>query len=198
MAIKIGLTGGIGSGKSVVAHLLETMRIPVYISDAESKKLTAENEEIKRELIGILGEELYKNGSLNKSLLASYIFSDPKHAQQVNQIIHPYVRLDFERWASKYICCEFVALESAILIEAGFNNEVDTIVMVYAPEELRLQRVVERDSSPIELIRKRMQCQMSDEEKMEYADYIIYNDGVNPLIPQLEMIFMELRSKIQS
>ncbi len=198
MAIKIGLTGGIGSGKSVVAHLLESMGIPVYISDVESKKLTAENEEIKRGLIEILGEKLYENGGLNKSLLASYIFSDPEHAKQVNQIIHPHVRLDFERWASQYICCEFVALESAILIEAGFNNEVDIIIMVYAPEELRLQRVVGRDSSSIELIHKRMQCQMSDEEKMEYADYIIYNDGFNALIPQLEKIFRELRSKIQS
>lgn len=198
MAIKIGITGGIGSGKSVVAHLLKVMGIPVYISDIESKRLTGESEDIKKQLIGILGERIYKDGSLNKQLLASYIFSDPNHAKQINQIIHPCVRQDFVEWTSKYDCLEFVALESAILIEAGFKNETDVVIMVYAPYNMRLQRAAERDSSSIESIRKRMQSQMNDEEKLKYADYIIYNDGSTPIIPQVEEIMRQLRDKIYS
>lgn len=189
MPIKIGITGGIGSGKSVVSRLLEVMGVPVYISDMETKHLTATDIRIRQALIALLGEEVYRNGELNKPMLASYLFSDPKHAKQVNSIIHPLVKRDFRQWVQLRNAFPIVGIESAILIEAGFSGEVDVVVMVYAPEEIRLQRAMERDASTRELIEKRIRSQMSDEKKRMQADFVIVNDGETPLIPQvLELI----------
>lgn len=189
MAIKIGITGGIGSGKSVVSRLLEVMGIPVYISDVETKRLTATDTVIRQELIALLGQEVYAGGTLNKSLLASYLFSTPRHARQVNGIIHPRVKTDFRRWVQLRTACPLVGIESAILIEAGFAGEVDVIVMVYAPEEIRIQRAMKRDVSSRELVEKRVRSQMGDEEKRLTADFVIVNDDKTPLIPQvLELI----------
>lgn len=137
MAIRIGITGGIGSGKSVVSHLLEIMGVPVYISDAESKRLTVNDAFIRRELTALLGENIYDGDELNKPMLASYIFGNSEHIRTVNGIIHPRVRDDFRQWVVRHAACPIVGMESAILIEAGFAGEVDAVVMVYAPEEDR-------------------------------------------------------------
>ena len=186
MAIKIGLTGGIGSGKSVVSHLLKTMGIPVYIADDESKRITSTDAFIKQQLINLLGDEVYINGVLNKNLLAAYIFSDAEHAKIVNEIIHPRVKEDFVKWVDKNSKHPVVAIESAILIEAGFTDEVDIVAMVYAPMDLRLQRLALRDSSSSkEQILKRIQSQMDDEKKKALADIIIVNDEQIPVIPQV-------------
>ncbi|MCD8183808.1 MAG: dephospho-CoA kinase [Bacteroides sp.] len=185
MTTKIGITGGIGSGKSVVSRLLEAMGIPVYISDVETKKLTATDVRIRQELVALLGEEVYAGGELNKPMLASYLFSNPEHARRVNGIIHPQVKEDFRRWAQIRSEHPVVGIESAILIEAGFAGEVDTVVVVYAPEEVRIQRAMSRDAASRELIEKRIHSQMSDEIKREQADYVIINDDKTPLIPQV-------------
>lgn len=186
MAIKIGLTGGIGSGKSVVSHLLKTMGIPVYIADDESKRITSTDSLIKQQLINLLGQGVYINGVLNKNLLAAYIFSDAEHAKIVNEIIHPRVKEDFVKWVDKNSKYPVVAIESAILIEAGFTDEVDIVAMVYAPMDLRLQRLALRDSSSSkEQILKRIQSQMDDEKKKALADIIIVNDEQIPVIPQV-------------
>lgn len=186
MAIKIGLTGGIGSGKSVVSHLLKTMGIPVYIADDESKRITSTDTLIKQQLINLLGDEVYINGVLNKNLLAAYIFSDAEHAKIVNEIIHPRVKEDFVKWVDKNSKYPVVAIESAILIEAGFTDEVDIVAMVYAPMDLRLQRLALRDSSSSkEQILKRIQSQMDDEKKKALADFVIVNDEQIPVIPQV-------------
>ena len=170
MTIRIGITGGIGSGKSVVSRLLEVMGIPVYISDVETKQL------MMTDTCG---------GALNKPLLASYLFGSPGHARQINGIIHPRVKEDFRQWLRRRATCSMAGIESAILIEAGFAGEVDVVVMVYAPEEIRVQRAMKRDASSRELIEKRIRSQMSDEEKREQADFVIVNDGETPLIPQV-------------
>lgn len=185
MAIKIGITGGIGSGKSIVSRLFEIMGVPVYVSDVETKQLTATDTRIRRELIDLLGEEVYIDNELNKALLASYLFSDPEHARLVNGIIHPRVKADFRQWVEKHDSFPMVGIESAILIEAGFIGEVDVVVMVYAPEDIRLLRAMKRDASPRELIEKRIRSQMSDEEKRRIADYVIINDDSMALIPQV-------------
>jgi len=195
MSIKIGITGGIGSGKSVVSRLLEIMGIPVYIADVESKRLTATDPLIRRELISLLGEEVYQNGNLNKALLANYIFSDPIHAQKVNHIIHPQVKKDFRQWVFSHSHCDIIAMEAAILIEAGFANEVDHIVMVYAPLELRIARATKRDKSSREATIKRIQSQMSDEDKQAMATYTIFNDNTQPIIPQVETLIRALCNK---
>lgn len=189
MTIKIGITGGIGSGKSVVSRLLETMGIPVYISDIEAKRITNTDEVIRRELSALVGQDVFRNGELNRPLLASYIFGHPEHTKAVNGIIHPRVKADFRQWAARQTDQPLVGMESAILLEAGFRDEVDFLVMVYAPLELRVERAIKRDCSSREQIMKRIEAQASDEIKRKHADFVIVNDDETPLIPQvLELI----------
>ncbi len=195
MSIKIGITGGIGSGKSVVSRLLEVMGIPVYITDVESKRLTNTDPYIKEELSSLLGERVFADGVLNKPLLASYLFGHPDHARQVNGIIHPRVKNDFRSWVEKRALFPIVGMESAILIESGFADEVDVVVMVYAPLEIRIQRAVARDNSSRELIMKRIESQMNDEEKRKRADFVIVNDDDMPLIPQVLELISSLSEK---
>ncbi len=185
MSIRVGITGGIGSGKSVVSRLLELMGIPVYISDVESKRLTSCDPVIRRELCALLGDDVFLNGELNKPFLASYLFSDPAHAVRVNGIIHPRVKEDFREWVMRRNHAPVVAMESAILIESGFAGEVDVVVMVYAPLEVRVQRAMQRDRTTREQVLQRIHSQMSDEEKRAQAGYVIVNDGETPLIPQV-------------
>lgn len=191
MAIKIGITGGIGSGKSVVAKLLAWMGIPVYQTDAEAKRLMLSDADIRRELTAQVGSNAYNEKGLNKALLASYVFGNPEHTRQVNAIVHPKVRHDFRKWAGDSGRM-MVALESAILLEAGFRNEVDKVVMVYAPQEVRIERAIRRDSATREQIEKRIRSQMSDENKREAADFVIVNDGETPLIPQVLSLISSL------
>ena len=191
MAIKIGITGGIGSGKSVVAKLLAWMGIPVYQTDAEAKRLMLSDADIRRELTAQVGSNAYNEKGLNKALLASYVFGNPEHTRQVNAIVHPKVRHDFRKWAGNSGRM-MVAMESAILLEAGFRNEVDKVVMVYAPQEVRIERAIRRDSATREQIEKRIRSQMSDENKREAADFVIVNDGETPLIPQVLSLISSL------
>ena len=196
MAIRIGLTGGIGSGKSVVSRLLEVMGIPVYISDIEARRLMVSDEGIRRKLTLLLGEEVYIGGNLNKPLLASYLFGSAEHAAQVNAIVHPRVKDDFRLWCSARSERPLVGMESAILLEAGFREEVDKVVMVYAPLDVRIQRIVSRDASSRELIEQRIRHQMDDEEKRKMADYVIVNDGNSPLISQVLTLISSLSENI--
>lgn len=192
--IKIAITGGIGSGKSYVSHLLEDMNVPVYNADNEAKRLTVSDAGIRTALIALLGEEVYKNGVLNKPLLASYLFSDPVHIKRINSIIHPRVREDFAEWAKQWKDCEVVGMESAILFEAGFENTVDVVMMVYAPVDLRVERAMYRDGASEEQVRARIAAQMDDEEKRRRADFTVVNDGNRPLVPQLTEIMEQLKS----
>ncbi|TWV12476.1 dephospho-CoA kinase [Bacteroidaceae bacterium HV4-6-C5C] len=184
MAIKIGLTGGIGSGKSVVSRLFTVIGIPVYISDDEAKRLTVYDPFIRKELIALLGQNVYHADQLNKPLLASYVFASSMQADIVNGIIHPRVKNDFREWAGRQ-ANPFVALESAILVEAGFRQEVDILVMVYTPKDIRIERAMKRDGVSREQIEQRVRTQMNDEEKRMQADFLIINDGETPLIPQV-------------
>lgn len=195
MIIKIGITGGIGSGKSVVSRLLEIMEIPVYIADTESKRLTNTDPCIRKELSALLGEQVYVGAELNKPLLAAYLFGNANHAAKINGIIHPRVKKDFRRWAEERNGLPWVGMESAILIESGFAAEVDVVVMVYAPLETRIERAMRRDSTTRELVMKRIRSQMSDEEKREQADFVIVNDDDTPLIPQVMELISWLSKK---
>lgn len=190
MVTKIGLTGGIGSGKSVVSRLLRIMGIPVYDSDTEAKRIIATDHTVHRQLSELIGQDILRNGELNRSLLASYLFAKPNHAEGVNRIVHPRVKEDFIRWASSYEGEKtVVAMEAAILLEAGFKSEVDFVVMVYAPPEARIARAMKRDGLSREQVVARIDSQMCDELKRKQADFVITNDGETPLIPQvLELI----------
>lgn len=191
--ICIAITGGIGSGKSYVSALLEKEGIPVYNADNESKRLTAENAEIRRGLVSLLGEEVYAEGVLNKPVLASYLFANAENAARVNAIIHPCVKKDFKQWVEMHAERELVALESAILYESGFDDVVDSVLMVYAPKELRLKRAMLRDAASREQIEARMHAQMDDEEKRRKADFVVYNDGTLPLEEQLTSVINQIK-----
>lgn len=182
--IKIGITGGIGSGKSTVASLLELTGIPIYIADKESKQLTETSPTIRQKLTALFGNDLYTSMGLDRQKLASYIFNNPENLKQVNTIIHPEVNQHFFEWVGrqKTACC---AIESAILFESGFNHIVDITLMIYAPIEVRIQRALERDVASREEIIRRINNQMSDEDKKERSDYVITNDGQRAIIPQV-------------
>lgn len=184
--IKFAITGGIGSGKSYVSSLLEERGIPIYNADFESKRLTVQDEGIRKELVALLGEDIYQGATLNKPLLASYLFANSDNAVKVNSIIHPRVKDDFRRWVESQKDVPLVGLESAILYESGFDDVVDQVVMVYAPEAVRLQRAMKRDNATEEQVRARMSAQMDDEEKRSKADFVLMNDGIMPLDVQLD------------
>ncbi|MCI7286305.1 MAG: dephospho-CoA kinase [Parabacteroides sp.] len=194
--IKIGITGGIGSGKSVVAQLLSVHRIPVYIADDESKKLTNTSPVIRERLIHLFGPDIYTPEGLNKPALAKAIFGNKDLLLQVNQIIHPEVNKHFLTW-SEHQQQHGCAIESAILFESGFNQIVDVSLMVYAPLEIRIQRALQRDHSTEEALRKRIESQVSDEDKKLWADYIITNDGKQPLLPQVEKFLSQIFDNIR-
>ena len=193
--IKFAITGGIGSGKSYVSQLLEARGIPVYNADAESKRLTVACEDIRKDLIALLGEDVYQDGTLNKQLLASYLFASADNAARINAIIHPRVKSDFRDWAERHADEPLVGLESAILYESGFDDVVDSVWMVHAPEELRIERAMKRDRATEEQIRARMAAQMDDDEKCRRAHFVIRNDGSRDLDPQLDEIIVRLLKK---
>ena len=189
--IKIGITGGIGSGKSVVANILSLSGVPVYIADEESKKLTNHSPIIREKLIALFGKEIYSVEGLNKKLLASHIFHDPQQLQQVNQIIHPEVNRHFLEWVNKQTT-QICAIESAILFESGFDKVVDVSLMVYAPKGLRIERASKRDAAAKAEIERRINNQMADELKKDRSDYVIYNDDQHLLISQVEAFISQI------
>jgi len=174
--VKLGITGGIGSGKSYISSLLrEHLNVPVYDCDSEAKRLIGEDESIQQRLKELVGAHVYKEGKLQKSVLANYLFSDPHHAQKVNAIVHPVVKEDFQKWA-KFQQVEVIAVESAILYESGLDATVDKVIFVDAPKELRIQRVMQRDGSNRQQVEARIKMQRAEEQRQK-ADYIIENEG---------------------
>ena len=192
--IKLGITGGIGAGKSVVAAFLKTLRIPVYIADDESKRLISTSPRIKEQLIKLFGEELFAGGILNKALLASFIFENKDNLRAVNAIIHPEVMADFKAWSAKHADKKIVAMEAAILFESGFDKTMDFIVTVTAPQEERIERILKRNKTTREEILSRMSNQLPDEEKCKRSNFVIYNDNDRAIIPQIENILQYLIS----
>lgn len=188
----IGVTGGIGSGKSVVSRLLRLMGVPVYDCDSEAKRLMHDSLAIRVALTGLVGEGVYdSDGAIDKARLASFLFSSNEHAQMVNAIVHPVVRADFKAWAHR-AGKKIVAVESAILFEAGMDADVNLVLAVCAPESLRLQRAVRRDKSNEAAIKSRMQRQMDEDDYASRAHHIILNDGAHSLIAQVASLLERL------
>ncbi|MBR4302381.1 MAG: dephospho-CoA kinase [Bacteroidaceae bacterium] len=194
--VRIGLTGGIGCGKSYVAKLLNKRGVPVYDSDTEAKQLSNTSKNIRDGLISLTGiENLYADGVLNRRLLAEFLFASKENARNVEKIIHPAVKADFARWAENQNAL-FCVIESAILIESGFTDTVDCVVVVDAPLDLRISRCVERDSTTKEKVLERISAQMSQEEKCRIADFVIFNDNVSDLEKQIDDLFEFLKNKM--
>ena len=192
--ISIAITGGIGSGKTYVSNMFQERGIPIYNADTEAKRLMVQDEVIRKELVALVGEEVYQGAELNKPLLASYLFSSAEHVQQINSIVHPRVKADFIEWLKARQEYEVAGIESAILFEAGFRDSVDSVIMVSAPEELRLARAMKRDRATEQQIRNRMSAQMNEDEKIKMADFVICNDETQPLNEQISFILQILKT----
>ena len=188
---RIGITGGIGAGKSLVAEIIKAMGYPVYNSDERAKELTESNPKIKEGLIHLFGEEIYQNDTLNKFALAQAIFSDESLREKVNALIHPIVREDFNLWALAQNN-SLVFNESAILFETRSFKNFDAIILVYAPKELRIKRIMKRDNCSENEVLKRMNSQFSDEEKYQLTEFRVLNDGQTPLLVQVEKIILNV------
>lgn len=186
---RIGITGGIGAGKSLVAEIIKAMGYPVYNSDERAKELTESNPKIKEGLIHLFGEEIYQNGTLNKFALAQAIFSDESLREKVNALIHPIVREDFNLWALVQNN-SLVFNESAILFETGSFKKFDAIILVYAPKELRIKRIMKRDNCSENEVLKRMNSQFSDEDKYQLTEFRVLNDEQTPILEQVEEIIL--------
>jgi len=188
----IGLTGGIGSGKSTVSRLFKTMGIPVYIADIESKRITESSSVIQKKLTEKFGTDLYVDSKLNKTFLASLIFENEANLHYVNSVIHPVVRDDFEKWKNQQSQFPVLVIETAILFESGFSGLVNVSITVTAPEELRICRVELREGWSRESIVSRMNSQLTEEERIRRSNYVIYNDDRQALIPQIEKLVENL------
>ena len=195
--VRLGITGGIGSGKSYVAQMLQARwDVPVYDCDSEAKRLTAESDDIRTALTQLVGDHLWQQGQMQKPVLAAYLFASPEHAAQVNAIIHPAVRRDFLRWADAHSRSPVVAIESAILCESGFHTLVDSILLVDAPLEVRLQRAMQRDGASRQQVMARMARQDSAQAR-QLARFTVTNDGGGdqPLQTCLESIVTQLQAE---
>ena len=189
---KIGLTGGIGSGKTYVAQILEKMGYPVYYSDTRAKELCNEDPLIIRQLKELLGDDAYKNEKLNKSFISNQIFSSPELRETINSIIHPVVRNAFDQWLENLSSYSLVFNESAILFETKSYKRFDETILVYAPLEIKIQRLISRDRVSKEEITAKMNAQWSDAKKMTLTRFYILNDEKTPLLEQIEEILEKL------
>ena len=190
--IRIGITGGIGSGKSVVSEIFRLHGIPLYNADMEAKKLNDSSSYIREQLIRQFGKDLYMDDSLDRKKLASIIFHDSHQLAIVNSIIHPELAKHFTGWCQQRENYPMVVLDAALLIEAGFHQFVDKVIMVQAPRELRIARVMQRDRLALNEVEARMNSQLSEEEKIKYADFVICNDNRHSLIQQTSEIMKKM------
>lgn len=188
--IKVGITGGIGSGKTYICKLLELMNFSVFYSDAEAKKIQDTNAYVKSKLIELFGEKAYTEHGLNRKYIAEIIFGNPTAKKQLEEIIHPKVAEAFATWCKEKENTDerIVFIESAILYESGFDKIVDKVVMIYADEEVRIERSMQRDGADRAAIEERIKNQSSDNDKRLKADFVIHNnpdDHVNKQIIEI-------------
>lgn len=192
---KIAIVGGIGSGKSVVSRLLRLLGILVYECDAEAKRLMNVNESLRLALMNAVGREAYgSDGRLDRRYLANYMFGHADRVALVNSIVHPVVRDDFREWAQR-MGDSVVAVETAILFESGLDADVDAVLLVYAPEKLRVERAMRRDGADEASVRRRMENQRKDEELMSLSTYIVYNDDTESVIAQVKSVLEDINEK---
>ena len=189
--MKIGITGGIGSGKTYVAQLLARKGIPVYSTDAEARRLMTASQDIRRRLTELAGEVYLADGTLDKRKLAADLFASPLHAEKVNAIVHPVVRQDFLRWVARQ-SAPVVAMECAILFESGFDSLVDEVLLVSAPAETCISRAMKRDGMTAAQVKARVAAQMKDEERFSRVRYIIRNDGETDVELALNQVLFQM------
>lgn len=194
MSIVVGLTGGIGSGKTTVAKMFEELGVPIYIADIEAKKLINRSKVIKRKLIALFGEEAYINNKINRAFVANQIFNNQDLLNKMNQIVHPKVASHFKRWLKKQDA-PFVIKEAAILFENGSYKSLDAIITVTASIEERIKRVTQRDNSTKEKVIAVIRNQWCDKKKIELSDYVINNADLENTEKQVVEIHQDILKK---
>lgn len=183
--LKVGITGGIGSGKSVVASIFKSFNVPVLDADARAKRLMVEDENLRQSIISIFGKSAYENGELNRALISKRVFNDPYALKQLNAAVHPVV-IDYGiKWMEAHHYLPYVIKEAALFFESGSAGEMDYIIGVASPYKLRLKRAMKRDGVDEHKTKSRMANQIDEKIKMMLCDYIVHNDDVHALLPQV-------------
>ena len=190
---KIGITGGIGSGKTYVASVFQSLGIPIFNADIQAKKIMTSSEKLIKLAKEEFGNDIYKGSDLNKEKLASIVFSNSDKLQKLNSLVHPIVKEEFNNWCKKQTS-PYVIKEAAILFESNSHIGLDAVICVSAPLELRIERLLNRDDYSEKEIKKRIENQISQEEKEKLSDYIIVNDEKELLLPKIIKIYKELLS----
>ena len=184
--LRIGLTGGIGSGKTSVSNILKNLGVPIFSSDEMGRKILNEDPKAKEEVEDAFGTDMYNSdGSLDRKRMANLVFNDPTSLVELNAIVHPKVNDAFEKWCTDHEKSPYIIKEAAILLETGAYHDLDKIVNVFAPRELRIERVMRRDKVSRDDVLKRMRFQYSEEERNELADFIVMNEKDTDLLPQV-------------
>jgi len=187
----VGLTGGIGSGKTTVAGFFKELNIPVYIADEAGKRLMNTSAEIREKIIALFGQQAYKDDLPDRKFIASKVFNDKEQLSKLNNIIHPAVAADFKNWLETQ-SSEYVIYEAAILFETGGYKKCDFSILVTAPQEVRIQRLQKRDDSSVKEIQDRMDNQWSDEKKSQMSDFLINNEELAQTKVQVKHIYDEI------
>lgn len=194
MTLIVGITGGIGSGKSTVCRIFQLLGVPVFEADTVAKNLYDSNPKIKSGLIRLFGAHIYTpDGKLDRKKLASIIFTNEIHLAKVNELVHPVVRSAFENWLKMHENAPYIIHEAAILFESGFYKMMNFTILVSAPEKQRIARVIARDGISEQMVRERMQKQWSEEKKQKLAGKTLVNDNKNLIIPEIIRIDKNLK-----
>ncbi|MDC6470625.1 dephospho-CoA kinase [Flavobacteriales bacterium] len=192
--IKVGLTGGIGSGKSTVAKILLELGFPVYNSDKRARWLMNNDSILKNNIASIFGENSYINGVLNTNFISNIVFSDPDKIVQLNSLVHPSVSKDFDKWLKLNISHNIIFKEAAILIESGAYLKMDKIILIESRNDLKIERILKRDSTDFDSLKKRMDSQSSDIKNKKYADYIIENnETLESLNTKVDLVIQQIK-----
>ena len=191
--LKIGLTGGIGSGKSTVAKIFEQLGVPVYYADTEAKRIMNEDPILTAELILHFGKEVFVDGKLNRKYLSSLVFNDKKELDLLNSLVHPATIRNSEQWMQQQQS-PYAIKEAALIFESGSQDQLDYVIGVSAPETLRIQRTIQRDNITREAVKDRIQNQLSESIKMRLCNFIIINDEQQLVIPQVIELDMKIRA----
>ncbi len=189
--LHVGITGGIGSGKTTVCRIFEVLGVPVYYADDAAKFLMNQDIDLKQEIIINFGELAYSNGTLNRTYISNIVFSNPEKLKLLNSLVHPRTIRDAEEWMKRQRT-PYTLKEAALLFESGSNQSLDYVIGVSAPREIRLQRTMQRDKISMDLAEKKINQQMDEEEKLKRCDFVILNDETNSLIQQVLSIYDRL------
>lgn len=190
--LKIGLTGGIGSGKSTVAKVFEVLGVPVYYADDAAKRLMNEDQELKQQLIAAFGDETYMDGLLNRKHLAAIVFNNKEQLERLNNLVHPATITDAEKWFQSQRHTSYVIKEAALLFESGTAQGLDYIIGITAPETLRIKRVMDRDGITATEVKRRMNNQIEEQMKMRLCDFVISNNEQQLITPQIIALHEQL------